>query len=235
MNENAFSGLLSGSSESKLQAYVQLYDTVEANTTYYAIPKLTTAQKWKRESETVNKDFEFTVKAFQGITHADRFGIRSRFYLTELSAICTALGARILLFQSPANFHPTEANIRKLRSFFQSAERGMLLFAWEPRGIWYDDPAMIAGLCRELDLIHCVDPFRNDPVFFGTRGVAYFRLHGFGRPNFYHYTFSSGELERLSSMIAALPESVHQTYVMFNNANCYQDAGAFSRIVTVQR
>jgi uncharacterized protein YecE (DUF72 family) len=39
----------------------------------YHLPRLTTATKWRKESSAINPQFEFTVKAFQGITHRRRF------------------------------------------------------------------------------------------------------------------------------------------------------------------
>ena len=47
--------------------YVVEFDVVELQSTFYRIPRLSTAKKWR---DTAPKDFIFTVKAFQGITHS---------------------------------------------------------------------------------------------------------------------------------------------------------------------
>lgn len=47
------------------------------------------------------------------------------------------------------------------------------LVSLQARGGWSED--LIAGLCRELGLIHCVDSFK-DPCL--SEGIIYFRLHG---------------------------------------------------------
>ena len=46
-------------------------------------------------------------------------------------------------------------------------ERGGLAFAWEPRGEGTD--AEIRALCRQLDLICCVDPFQRRSVWGDVR------------------------------------------------------------------
>ena len=95
---------------------------------------------------------------------------------------------------------------------------GSCVFAWEPRGAWPHD--LIRRLCEELDLIHCVDPFKNEPLF---GGLDYFRLHGAAD---YVYTYTDKELEILRKKI-----SEKTTYVMFNNNTMKQDALRFLDIL----
>ena len=231
LNKQEFAHLLNGNPSSKLEVYARLYDTVEINSTFYAIPRVTTAEKWRRDSRAVNQKFEFAVKAFQGITHRDRFGSLSEAYFANIAKICSAVESRIILFQSPPNFHPLPANIGRMRHFFAGIDRSGYILAWEPRGRWYDDPQAILDVCSECRLIHCVDPLRNEALSFGNEGCAYFRLHGFGKPTMYNYQFSGRELEELKVMIDNLPQALKHIYVMFNNAGCYADAGAFIRLM----
>ncbi len=74
LREKEFSKFLKQKYTSKLQAYAQLFRSVEVNSTFYRIPKLATAEKWRKEADEVNPKFEFTAKASQIITHIDRFG-----------------------------------------------------------------------------------------------------------------------------------------------------------------
>lgn len=217
---------------SKLQAYAQLFDTVEINSTFYRIPRLTTAQKWRREASAVNPHFEFTVKVYQGITHLHRFGKASRSQFNRVKTVAKVLQTNLVLFQSPASFKPSSQNIKKLNTFFSSVERDGLIFVWEPRGQWYEDEGVIAEVCEDNDLIHCVDPFRNEPLAFGREKIAYFRVHGFGKPSMYNYDFSPLELKSLGAMIDSLPKSLGAIYVLFNNANCYHNGLDFAGMVT---
>lgn len=52
---------------SKLQAYSYTYQVVELNRTFYKLPQLKTAQRWRRE---VAEGFDFTLKAWQAVTHS---------------------------------------------------------------------------------------------------------------------------------------------------------------------
>jgi len=81
-----------------------------------------------------NNRFQFTVKAYQGITHLDRFGRKSREYFEAAQQIGEAMQASVMLFQSPASFQRTAANTKKIKEFFETINRGSILLAWEPRG-----------------------------------------------------------------------------------------------------
>ncbi len=231
LNRKSFSQIVGTPAGSVLQAYARLFETVEVNSTFYGLPKVSTAEKWRRESAEVRPDFHFTVKAYQGITHIDRFGSRSTGLFERVSEICAALSAKVVLFQSPASFGPSAANTRKLKTFFSTLERHGLILTWEPRGKWQEVPTAVSELCGELNLVHCVDPFRQEPLAFGKDRLAYFRLHGFGKPSMYRYDFSDKELERLCSIIAALPASLRDVYVFFNNVSCYENALEFMKRV----
>lgn len=67
------------------------------------------------------------------------------------------LAADKVVFQCPASFAPTSENVDRMREFFSSIDREGVTCIWEPRGKWHDD--QIGQLCRELNLVHCVDPF----------------------------------------------------------------------------
>jgi uncharacterized protein YecE (DUF72 family) len=173
--------------------YFETFRLVEVQKAFYRLPAPGLAQKWKRRAP---RGFEFSLKASQIITHPAtsptyrRTGIEvpeedvplygffrpTRPVLVAwegTAGIAGALGARVVLLQCPSSFGPGEEHIGNLRAFLGAVRRGGLLLAWEPRGAWPEET--LEGLCRELGLIHCVDPFERASV---TRGRAYFRLHG---------------------------------------------------------
>ncbi|MFN2483155.1 MAG: DUF72 domain-containing protein, partial [Pyrinomonadaceae bacterium] len=139
----------------------------------------------------------------------------------EVTRACAeALHARRVLFQCPARFKPTPANVENLRRFFSSVARDGLIFMWEPRGEWSRE--LVGELCRELDLIHVVDPLVERTA---TPGRCYFRLHvrwGGGRNRY--------EDEELSEMYTMLPRG-ETSYVLFNNVRMMDDAARFQRLV----
>lgn len=52
--------------ESTLAAYADAFDAVELNRTFYELPQVSTAERWRREA---GPGFVFSMKAWQGLTH----------------------------------------------------------------------------------------------------------------------------------------------------------------------
>ena len=219
--------------------YVELLNCVEIQHTFYQPPQIKTLEKWRQEAPDA---FEFTLKAWQLITHEAKSPtykrLKRKLSETELAeagyfkptpivkeaweitlASARALKAKTVLLQCPASFRPLTENVENFRRFLTTIDRGGLNLAWEPRGKW---PAeLVAEFCRELDLWHAVDPFETASV---TRDRCYFRLHGRGG---WRYKYDDGELEELATM---LPRDGNP-YVFFNNREMFDDAMRFERIV----
>jgi uncharacterized protein YecE (DUF72 family) len=220
--------------------YTAQFPVVEVQQTFYQPPKVETLRRWRAEAPT---DFEFTLKAWMLITHEARSPVYRRLkrVLTEderegtggfrasvivreawaqtLSCI-EALDARRVLFQCPASFQPTAPNIKRLRRFFSTIKRpDNLQCLWEPRGEWPRE--VTSALCRELELVHVVDPFTTRTT---TPEFCYFRLHG--RKGF-RYVYEEDELEELYEM---LPHA-QTSYVLFNNVRMREDAARFQELV----
>ncbi|HEX8475572.1 MAG TPA: DUF72 domain-containing protein [Pyrinomonadaceae bacterium] len=219
--------------------YAALLPVVEVQQTFYQPPQIATLERWRNE---VPKNFEFTLKAWQLITHEARSPTYKRLKLKlsdaerdecgsfrptamvktawETTHACArALAASRVLFQCPASFTPSDEHIADMRRFFASVERGKLQFLWEPRGDW---PAeTVRSLCRELELVHVVDPFAARTV---TPEFCYFRLHG---RKGWRYVYEDDELEELSEMIAGAKTA----YVLFNNIRMLEDAARFQELI----
>jgi len=217
--------------------YYRLFPVLEIQQTFYDPPPPATMQRWREEAPA---DFEFTLKAWQVITHAATsrtyrrmkrtFSDRERadfgnFRLNETTrraldvslAAADTLRATAILFQCPASFRPTEENIDNMHRFFAASQRrDGLRFLWEPRGEWPDD--VIASLCRDCDLAHVVDPFLRDTVT--PSPLTYWRLPGRGS---HDRAYTDAELTELLSRI---PKNA-ETYVMFNNIPRVDNAKRF--------
>lgn len=212
---------------SKLQAYAKLFDIVEINSTFYRIPKLSTAEKWRQEVDAINKRFEFTIKVSQLITHKSPFSKSAFWAFDQMKEVARALRARVLLFQSPAGFKPTKKNLELARKFFSSIDREKFSLVWEVRWAKLWKPEIVEPLFSKLKLNQCVDPFRQDAFY--TRDLFYYRLHGFGRPSMYNYNFSDKQLKELAAKVRKIKKP---TYVLFNNASCYANALTFKKMLS---
>ncbi|MBS1954206.1 MAG: DUF72 domain-containing protein [Cyanobacteria bacterium SZAS-4] len=219
--------------------YVEHFSTVEVQQTFYEPPQILTLKNWRVE---VPIKFDFAIKAWQLITHGSTSPtyrrLKTEFAVEELkeagsfntSAIveqawkktlecATALKSSRILFQCPASFKPTEANIDNLRKFFLRIDRpDNCLLCWEPRGkAWTVD--LIVGLCGELDLVHVVDPFVTETV---TPQNLYYRMHG--RTGWRH-EFADEELDALRRLV---PDG-SSGRVYFNNVRMIVDASRFQK------
>lgn len=215
---------------------------VEIQHTFYKPPQVKTLEKWRAE---MPEGFEFTLKAWQMITHEAGSPTYRRLKrpLTEKEeaeagafkptetveaawqetlASAKALRARTILFQCPAKFTQSPENVKNLCRFFKRIDRGEMIFAWEPRGTTWDEKT-VAKLCGDLDLRHVVDPFKARTA---TPERIYYRLHGIGG---WRYEYEQGELDELASM---LPDD-EVSYVFFNNREMFADAVRFSEILKV--
>ncbi|HEX2911151.1 MAG TPA: DUF72 domain-containing protein [Chloroflexia bacterium] len=222
--------------------YAELFPVIEVQQTFYQPPQLPTLQRWR---ETFPADFEFTLKAWQLITHEGWSKTYSRLKISlteqerreagffkatsivhqgwETTYECAvALQAQLVLFQCPASFKPTKVNLERMRSFFSGIERGPLKLLWEPRGDW--PIQLVTALCQELNLIHAVDPFVQASV---TPELTYYRLHG---GEGYRHDYDDEELKKLITLIPAQGES----YVMFNNINMLENARRFEELLKTE-
>ncbi len=227
----------------KRQYYAE-FPIVEVQQTFYQLPRVETATKWRAEAP---PGFTFAMKAWQLITHApssptyrrlrepltgppDAYGwfrptdeVREAWRRTL--AVARALECPLLVFQCPASFRPVADSVEHLRAFFRAAEREGRTFVWEPRGDW--PAALVRELCAELGLAHGVDPFTG-PTLGGA--VAYFRLHGRGG---YRYRYNDRDLEALFARCQAeLDAGRRPVYVMFNNASMLDDARRLRALVS---
>ena len=70
-----------------------------------------------------------------------------------------ALGARIVVFETPITFQPGPDRTRDLYRFFKKAARGNLAFVWQPRSVAWG--ALADKVCAELGLIRGFDPLKE--------------------------------------------------------------------------
>lgn len=222
------------------KSYMQTFQTVEVQQTFYEPPRTSTMQKWR---EAAPSSFDFAIKAWQLITHtsssptyrrlkkaltpteAKESGSFRQTSIVDEAWAATLERALILkashiLFQCPGSFAPSKENISNLRKFFSSIERPEnMLMCFEPRGNDWS-AKVVAQLCSELELIHVVDPFVNKTV---TREKFYYRMHGVSG---WRHIYSDDELKELKKLI---PKG-KSGRVYFNNISMVQDALRFSAL-----
>jgi len=228
-----------------MRDYPRHFPVVEVQQTFYEPPSDAVMRRWV---SAMPPGFEFTLKAWQLITHeaksptyrrlkrpldakerAECGAFRDtpivRTALERTLECAQLLGASTLLFQCPASFRPEPANIERLRHFVAQVARPRcppgLRLAWEPRGsAWTEHAAHAVELCEELGLVYVVDPFVD--AVHATAGPAYLRLHGITGAR---HVYTDEELRRLAAMT---PPDAH---VLFNNIPRVNDAKRFNALL----
>lgn len=145
------------------------------------LPRLGTLSAWR---EDIPAGGEAALQALRTITHGpeDRgFPASSRKLPKHRQALCgafreslevyeawmatktaaEALGAKIVVFESPPSFQPGSDRLRDLYAFFKKVLRGKLTFVWHPRGSEWSSVG--DKVCAELGLIRAFDPLRQPP------------------------------------------------------------------------
>jgi uncharacterized protein YecE (DUF72 family) len=123
-----------------LERYVQVFDTVEMNATFYRLPTPETVERWR---ETAPRGFVFAVKGSRYLTHLKRLldagqGLR-RFYV-PVSRFGEKLGP--VLWQLPPHLKPDPP---RLDRFLSALSRGRHAVEFRDPD-WYSDE-----VCAVLD------------------------------------------------------------------------------------
>ena len=221
------------------EKYYINFEIKEIQQTFYHPPKEKTVEKRREESP---PGFEFTLKAWQLITHPPSSPTYRRLKLVipetnkenygffkpteegfqaweKAEKLAQILKAKIIIFQCPASFQPTSENKKNLEKFFKTIKRKDYVLVWDPRGKW--NRKEILALCEKLDLLPCVEPFNNEP-FPGK--IGYFRLHG---KTGYRYKYTDADLKELK----AKAKGFDLVYFMFNNVYMFKDALRFRKMI----
>ncbi len=218
-----------------MRSYFQDFKTVEVQHTFYKILKDETLRRWR---EMAPKDFIFSIKAFQGITHpqdsptwrksnlkphADVGHLKPTDVVFKYWEItlkeAQILNAEVILIQLPRSFKENDASFKNAEGFFSGIDRRGFEIAVELRE-WSRNG--IEKFVRRFDVIDVVDPLVRKPV--RIHDINYYRLHGaYDRGRIiYRYRYSSEELYRIARSVKEW--NAHTSYVYFNNSYMCEDA-----------
>lgn len=199
-----------------LPFYSQVFDSVELNTTFYAIPPVSTVQAWARRTP---PGFVFTTKLPRAITHDKKLlDVKGELYafIDSVRPLGAKLGAAVVQF--PPSF---------TRQRFADRFRAFLLllpewprFAVEFRSrSWHNED--VFDLLREFRVAWCINHWQNLPaVVEATTDFAYLRLVGHHDQSTHLGRLQrdrSEELASLSDMIRGLSARLGRVYVYVNN------------------
>jgi uncharacterized protein YecE (DUF72 family) len=107
-----------------LTAYARIFETVEVDSTFYAVPSVQTVDGWNRRTP---RKFSFSLKLPQEITHQYALRRGSEATLAEFCDRMQLLEEKlaVILIQMPPQFDATPDNERALKEFLPQLPRDM--------------------------------------------------------------------------------------------------------------
>lgn len=189
--------------------YLQRFDTVEINNSFYRTPSEATLAQWR---EAVPEGFVFAAKVQRYVTHMKKL-LEPERTLGKFLPRIEVLGERLgpLLFQLPPHWR---CNVERLAAFL-AALPTTHRYAFEFRDpSWHAEP--VYDLLRHHGAAWCIyDLAGFQSPWRVTADFAYLRLHGPG-PAAYQGSYGKERLAAWARRIACQAE-LSDVYVYFDN------------------
>jgi len=212
--------------EEWLSYYAGEFDTTELNFTYYRQPDSKTLSRMVQKVPT---GFQFSVKAFQKLTHSrDAESADFQEFIAGVQPLVEAGMLACILAQFPYSFHATQGNAAYLGRLRE--ELANLPVVVEFRNVQWIKPKTFDYL-RSLDLGFCCADQPQlkgliPPIAEATSDIAYVRFHGRNAAKWwrhdeawerYDYRYSEIELLEWVPKLRTLDEAAETTFVYANN------------------
>lgn len=209
-----------------LAYYAQHFNSVEINSTYYAIPSAASFAAMDRKTP---QDFKFVVKAHRDMTHSHEPQQESfNAFYEAVQPLLDSDKLGCVLAQFPWGFKKTSENIHRLKDFGEKAGQVRIVVEFR-NSTWASDETF--DLLRELDVGYCcVDEPRLKGLMPGmavsTSETGYIRFHGRNAHKWwkheeayerYDYLYSEAELQEWIPKAEQVVQATQDTYMFFNN------------------
>lgn len=212
----------------RLSHYVQAFDTVELNASFYRWPRDATFAGWRRR---LPDGFELTVKAPRGLTHAKKL-YAPEAWIERIATSLHELADRrgVLLVQ----LAPGQARDDARLDYFLERLAPWIRTAVELRHPSWNDDAVFAMLERH-GAAYCVMSGANLPCLLrATAPFAYIRLHGPDHDHLYGGSYSDADLAWWAERVREWDTAGRDVFAYFNNdgaGNAVRNARTLRRLL----
>ncbi|MFC5410113.1 DUF72 domain-containing protein [Larkinella bovis] len=195
----------------RLAYYVQAFQTVELNSSFYRWPQLSTFAGWRAR---LPDGFRLTVKAPRGLTHAKKL-YAPEAWLERIKTCWHALREKqaVLLVQ----LSPHLAYDYERLAYFLEQVPDWLKIAVEFRHLsWHNDETF--RLLEKHGAAYCIMSGANLPcILRATAPFVYVRMHGPDPHHLYGGSYSDADLHWWANRIGEWTGMGKEVYVYFNN------------------
>lgn len=195
----------------RLDTYVQRFDTVELNASYYRWPADRTFASWRRR---LPAGFLLGVKAPRGLTHFKRL-YEPEPWLERIGRGLEALGERrgVLLVQLPPGLAYDHARLAYFLAQLPPGRRAAVEFRHES---WHRDETF--DLLAQHGVAYCVMSGANLPcILRATAPFVYVRLHGPDHRHLYAGSYSDDDLRWWADRFREWEDQGRDVFAYFNN------------------
>jgi uncharacterized protein YecE (DUF72 family) len=212
----------------RLGRYVEEFDTVELNASFYRWPRDAVFAGWR---ERLPPGFAMSVKAHRGLSHFRRLSSPEP-WVERFERCWAALGDRrgMLLVQ----LHPEQPRDDARLNHFLGVMPDWIRVAVELRHPSWDDPRVYALLERHRAAYVVTSGQGMRTVLRATTDAVYVRMHGPEDHPLYAGSYSGDELRRWADRIAEWHGEGRDVFVYFNNdgsGNAVRNARALRGLV----
>lgn len=195
----------------RLARYVEVFDTVELNASYYRWPKDSTFAGWR---ERVPAGFTMSVKAHRGLTHYRRLSSPEP-WIERFERCWAALGESrgVLLIQ----LHPGQGRDDDRLDHFLALVPETIRVAVELRHPSWDDPAVYALLERRRAAYVVMSGAGLACIPRATTDLVYLRMHGPDPDAMYTGSYPAEDLRGWADRITSWDREGRDVWVYFNN------------------
>ena len=206
-----------------LSYYSQIFYTNEINTTFYNIPSRYIVESWVKKTP---KDFVFTVKIPQIITHEKKLDIDKclndlDYFLKVMNPLIESSKLLAFLIQLPPSF-TKDNHFTNLKEFIENwpgdykRENYYLAIEFRDRS-WMQDE--IFSYLKHKSLTYCVviEPLLPPRMDITNTEFAYIRFHGYGKDIWFDYFFKEEEIKNWAIAIKDVINQTSNIGIYFNN------------------
>lgn len=202
--------------KSRLTYYASLFNSIEINSSFYKIPKVSTVSKW---AESVSDDFQFTFKLSKAITHGKGLDFNPEDvyqFMQTIAHIGNKKGC--LLVQFPPGLKIEKCN--QLQNLLLSIKAANPDNTWKValefrNQSWYNEEVYDLLNQHQVSMVIHDLPASTTPITALTGGFRYLRFHGPGGR--YRGSYSDDFLYQYAQYIKAWTSEGKTVYFYFNN------------------
>lgn len=195
----------------RLDCYVQRYNTVELNSSYYHWPRDSTFRGWRQR---LPEGFRMTVKAPRGLTHSTRL-LKPERWIERLGPSLEALGEKlgIFLVQLPPSF---DCDLPRLEYFLAQMPEWIPVAVELRHPTWQNEETF--ALLERHRAAYCVMSGAHLPcILRATAPFVYVRLHGPSHHHMYAGSYSDADLVWWADRMVEWEAQGRDVWAYFNN------------------